>query len=314
METIEKIFNILAQSSESVSGEELGEYACVSRAAVKKCITKLQDMGIEITSSRKGYKYTRSDTLTPYTLKKSLEDAGVDIRVKYVYDTISTNIDARNYATHEDYDYVCVAAMQSSGKGRIGRKFDAKEGGVYVTLAIRPKHMVITDSLKLVLLSGIAVARTLEFYGLKPTIKWPNDVFVEGRKICGILLESILESEYVDRVFLGIGINVNNSLDESLKDVAVNTKELLGKALLREEVITHLLSNLTQMIEEYEREGFVPFEEEYIAKSMTIGRVVTVSTKDAKITGEVTGLTKEGYLLMNVEGEKVTVFAGDVGV
>lgn len=312
--TIDKIFDMLFASGESVRGEEIAEKLGITRTAVNKHIKKLQADGINIETSRKGYRYLPSDTLTEITLAKKLQEKGVDIDV-IVKEVESTNVSAKQLVTETNGigDFVFIAPKQGKGKGRISREFVSNEGGIYMTLCYKPTNLAVTDSLKIVLLTGLCVARILNKYVDNVSIKWPNDVFVNDKKICGILLESIISEYTVDKLILGIGINVSNDIPANLEHIATSLARQ-GVSAYREDIIIELITMLYEELARYSKEGFAPFLDEYLAMSRTIGRDVVLNGMNGKTTGRAVGLSDEGYLLLEHDGVVEKVIVGDIEV
>ena len=166
-------------------------------------------------------------------------------------------------------DVAVIAGEQTVGKGTKGRSFSSEKGGVYLSL-LKLFPCKAKDSFSIMQSSAVAVCKTLAAFGIKAQIKWPNDIFVGEKKICGILIENMLSGEYVSSSVIGIGLNVNNSLPPFLSDTAISAKEVLGEELPIDSVIATLLYNLYQPTTEYE----------YKSLSMVLGREITVLRGD----------------------------------
>ena len=166
-------------------------------------------------------------------------------------------------------DVAVIAGEQTVGKGTKGRSFSSEKGGVYLSL-LKLFPCKAKDSFSIMQSSAVAVCKTLASFGIKAQIKWPNDIFVGEKKICGILIENMLSGEYVSSSVIGIGLNVNNSLPPFLSDTAISAKEVLGEELPIDSVIATLLYNLYQPTTEYE----------YKSLSMVLGREITVLRGD----------------------------------
>lgn len=312
--TTEKIFDMLYASNEPISGEVIASTLGITRIAVNKHIQKLRADGVNIESGRKGYMYIKGDSLTECTLASKLASKGINMRV-FVREVDSTNTSVKQILSEDSEigDFVYVAPRQTKGRGRLAREFVSTEGGIYMTLCYRPKAMEVTSSLNIVLLTGLCVAKVLSRYVDNITIKWPNDVFVGDKKICGILLESVLAECMVDRLILGIGVNINNAIPPELSDIATNLCTYVGEQS-REDIIVDIVDTLCQSLDIYQKEGFEPFREQYEGLSRTIGREVTVTSLDGKVCGKAVGLSPEGYLLLEKEGKIQKIIVGDVGV
>ncbi len=311
--TIDKILEMLLESNDYLSGEFIGNQLGISRIAVNKQIKKLISNGVAIEISRKGYKFVESDILTPQTLSKKLQSKGIDIPV-FVEEVTSTNTEAKLLYPELNKEFLCVAPRQSSGKGRLDRVFVSGLGGVYMTLCYKPKKMFVTDSLKIVLMTGLAVAKVLKKYTDDVAIKWPNDVFVNGKKICGILLESVVTENVTEAIFLGIGVNITNEIPDELKSKVTSLKLENIPTLPRDVYISEILQLLYQMFEDYQKFGFAPFLNDYCDLSMSINHNVVVNVNGNKKCGVGVGLSEEGYLLLENNGEIEKIILGDIEV
>ncbi len=183
-----------------------------------------------------------------------------------------------------------------------------------MTLCYKPKKLLVSDSLKLVLLTGLAVAKVLKKYTENVTIKWPNDVFVNGKKICGILLESVITENITEAVFLGIGVNITNDIPKDLQSKATSLKLENLELVPREQLICEIIELLYQMLALYQEKGFEPFIKEYTDLSISINHNVVVNVGDSKKSGFGMGLSEEGYLLIENNGIIEKIILGDIEV
>ncbi len=311
--TIDRILKMLVDSKEYLSGEFIGKELGISRIAVNKQIKKLMESGIDIEVSRKGYKYKENDSLTVQTLSKRLADIGINIPV-FVEEVVSTNTEVKKIYPEINKDFLFVAPKQLNGRGRLDRVFVSGLGGVYMTLCYKPHNLIVSDSLKIVLLTGLAVAKVLKKYTDNVAIKWPNDVFVCGKKISGILLESVVTENMTEAIFLGIGINITNEIPATLIDKVTSLKLENVEIMPREQLITEIIELLYNMLEVYQKEGFAPFLEEYTSLSMTINHNVTVNNNGITKSGFGVGLSEEGYLLLKNGDNIEKIILGDIEV
>ncbi len=226
--TKEEILNILRESGECVSGEFLAEKLGVSRAAVWKHVHTLikEGYGIDVQQGC-GYKLlTVPDKLYPSEVRYGLQTKLLGKRVVHLNLTGSTNTVARQMAERGiEEGTVVFAENQTRGKGRLGRKWLTKQGGVWMSLVLKPSIDPM-HAPSITLLAAVSVTKALRGAGLEAVIKWPNDVLVNGKKICGILTEMSAETDAVNFIVLGIGVNVNN---EPPMETATSIKAELGK-------------------------------------------------------------------------------------
>lgn len=154
-----------------------------------------------------------------------------------------------------DEDVIVVAERQLKGKGTNGRSFSSEEGGLYVSVMKRYENFDFSNTFSIMINACVAVCRTIEAYGVKPNVKWANDVLVGGKKICGTLIENRLGADNVCTSIVGIGLNVNNVLPDELKDIATTLREVKGKKLNLRAVRGKLIKNLakTYTVDDYKK-------------------------------------------------------------
>jgi BirA family biotin operon repressor/biotin-[acetyl-CoA-carboxylase] ligase len=206
--------------------------------------------------------------------------------------------------------------VQSAGRGRLGRSWNADAGSLCTSIVLRPAISPVQAPL-LTLISGLAVAYAIrEVTGITSDlgIKWPNDVILEGRKVCGILTELSTEMERVGYVIVGIGINVNNSeFPEELKDKAGSLLTLTGKSYSRAKLATALINQLMRLYTLFKEQGFSAVRDEYNSLCLNIGKVC--ESADGKYKGECLGINDEGRLeLKSADGSVEKIFSGEVSL
>lgn len=167
-----------------------------------------------------------------------------------IFDSLPSTNDYCEERNFEE-DEVVIARKQTGGKGTKGRSFCSPEGGVYLSL-VRLNPCKAENAFSIMITSCMAVVKTLESYNVRAGIKWANDVYVNGKKICGILIKNVLEGENVKKSITGIGINVNNDIPKELENIAVNLKSIVGETDINE-FYKRLIENLykTYSVEEY---------------------------------------------------------------
>jgi len=302
--TRQKILKFLKENPKYVSGEFLSKKLGISRVSVWKHIRNLQQDGYIIDASQKGYRLISSpDLLLPY------EFPGWEEKIFHFNELDSTMNIARKMAKEGAKEWtIIIAETQTQGKGRLGRKWLSSKGGIYFTVILRPKITPLYAP-RINLMASIAVARTIrKLFNLKAELKWPNDVLLNGKKICGILAEMDAEIDKINYVNLGIGINVNNIISKQ-EETAISLKEILGKevdrksffySLLKELKETQALLNKADLLEEWKR------------LSATLNKIVKVITINGEIIGKAIDIDAYGALLIKTsEGSLKSIFAGD---
>ncbi len=228
----------------------------------------------------------------------------------------STNDVAKELAVKGAQEGVVVLAeKQSSGRGRYGRSWFSPEGGLWVTIILRPKIMV-DEAYKLTFMAGVAVANVLRKYGVNPLIKWPNDVFVDGKKISGILTEVNSKKDYVEFTLVGIGINVNNvisKLAEKHGISAISLRECLNGKIDFDKFLRCFLSEFEELYVEFSCMGFEPILGKWKKNNLVLNRFVEVYGLGSKFSGFAIGIDSYGALLIRLENDEVkTIVSGDL--
>lgn len=287
-----------------VSGEALARRLGISRVAVWKQVRELRERGYVVQSSAKGYRLESCpDLLLP------TEFPGWEARFHHVPVVDSTMHLARILARRgEPEGTVVIAEQQTSGRGRLDRHWLSPGGGIYLTLVTRPS-VAPSQAPRINLLAAVVVSRTLErLYGLAARVKWPNDVLVDGRKVCGILAEMDAECDAVRFVNVGIGLNANSRVADE-QPAGVSLLELLGapvdRVLLVREIVQDVLDSLPRLTSG-------ALLDEWRSRTVTLGREVSVACGDSTIRGIALDITASGTLLVqDAGGETHEVVAGD---
>lgn len=258
------------------------------------------------------------DLITESEIKKFMKSSRMGRKVVYFEETDSTNIQAKLIKKGSDWDgTLVIAEKQNLGKGRRGRSWSSPAGsGIWMSLLIKPD--IPTDRVSSVtLVSALAVHRALR--KLCPSgllIKWPNDLVINGKKLCGILTEMSCESS-INYVVIGIGINVNNSsFPEEIGETATSLSGSLGHAVKRAPIVADFLSEFENLYEDFEKKGDISFMlDEYERFLANKDRRVRVLKPENEWEGTARGVNKRGELLVeNDRGEIITVISGEVSV
>nr|WP_114299220.1 biotin--[acetyl-CoA-carboxylase] ligase [Anaerobacterium chartisolvens] len=319
-----------------VSGEALSEQLGVSRTAVWKYINELKSQGYIIeSSSKKGYSLSEGpEVISAYEIGHGLETQVVGKDIKYFNELDSTNTYAKLIAAEGCADGTAVIAeAQTAGKGRLGRGWSsAHKKGIWMSIVLRP--LIAPEEIQIMTLAAsIAVAKAIEQEcHVRPGIKWPNDVLLESKKVCGILTEMNCEIERINFLVLGIGINVNHDMEdfpEALREIAGSLKECCGgevaepkKEFSRKNIIRCILAELdviyrrlnTENEEAYADEA-KQIVDEWKKYSVTIGRRVKAAMKGQELVGVATDITRDGRLIIACEDGSIReVMSGEVSV
>lgn len=248
-------------------------------------------------------------------LVRCLENNAFIHTVRELAETDSTNRVAKELAAGGASEGVLVVAeQQRNGRGRLGRSFFSPDGGIYMSLILRPR-IPAEKAVLVTTCAAVAVARAIDrVCGCSAGIKWVNDIFVDGKKVCGILAEAGLspESEYPDYIVLGIGINVRKqSVPEELKDIVGCLEENRTDTIKKEVLIAAVWEEFSEL---YQNLSTAVYMDEYRERSVLLGREVTVLAPEGNYKAVVTDIDQEGRLMILREGKSVLLSSGEVSV
>ena len=302
-----------------ISGQELAERLNISRTAIWKAINSLKESGFQIESQTKlGYKLVESDDkLSDEGIRKGLRDELKDIDIVIFAEIDSRNTEAKRRLYSSDVkDFtVIVADMQKGGRGRTGKSFTSPKGsGVYFSIILHPKDSYDFSYFDLTTVkAAVAVAEGIrESTGKQAEIKWVNDLFLKGKKICGILseLDADFESRSVKSVIVGIGINVNKPKDDSFKDLK-DIAGYIGTDVIRNEILSSILNAF------YEN-NYVKSDNEiidyYKKHSLVIGRDLSFVLNGKKYSAKGVDINDKGNLIVDTGSERLTLSSGEVSI
>ena len=202
---------------------------------------------------------------------------------------------------------VFVADMQKEGKGRKGRRWESREGGLYFSFVLCGE--AFSKPFQIPLLAGLSISDFLNSLGIRTAVKWPNDVYVCGRKVAGILAELVK-----DRIIVGVGLNVNQrSFPRDLEDRATSIYLTTGKSWNRKEILLGVLEKLEEYLRDYKEEGFESFREKIEERLLFRGEEVVVLS-EKPIAGILEGIDEDGFLILRTSEGFVRITAGDVSL
>ena len=317
-----KILQLLRNTQGYVSGQQLCDELGVSRTAVWKVINQLKEEGYEIEAVRnRGYRILEAaDVLNGSEIKSRLRTQKIGGQVYYQSEIDSTNSWMKRLAEEGVPDgSVTIADMQSRGKGRRGRVWVTPFGtSIPFSILLRPDIRPERASM-LTLVMGLCVAQAIrELYGLKTGIKWPNDVVVHGKKICGILTEMTMQADYIDSVIIGVGINANmQEFSSELTDKATSLRNELGRPVKRADIVVKILEifeeNYHIFLQTQDLSGLI---EDYHGYLLNKDKEVRVLQPGDEHTGVARGIDEMGNLIVerSDNGQTEKVFAGEVSI
>lgn len=317
----EEILRLLRSADGYISGQELCNRFGVSRTAVWKAINQLKEAGYEIEAQQnKGYRLMAApDLMTEAEIKSLMHTEWVAKEVLY-FDTIdSTNTKAQELA-EKGYPSgtLVVADKQESGKGRRGRSWVSPSGtGIFMTLMIKPDINPNNASM-LTLVAALAVAKAItSVTGEEAMIKWPNDIVVNSKKVCGILTEMNAQFDYINHIVVGIGINVHNeSFPEEISQMASSLMiEAGGKRFHRAQIIADTMSYFEQYYDTFlKTQDLSALVREYDELLVNRNKSVRVLDPKEPFDGKAMGITPKGELIVDTWESRKLVSSGEVSV
>ena len=284
-------------------------------------MNQLKDEGYEIEAVKnKGYKLlNQPDILSVNEIAGRLNTKWAGRQLYCLEETGSTNTDAKRLIEEGASDGTLVVAdKQNGGKGRRGRSWSSPKGtSIYMSIALKPSYNPDKASM-VTLIMALAVAKGIrEQTGLAAFIKWPNDVVVNKKKVCGILTEMNAEPDYIHSVVIGTGINVNEQeFPEEIKETATSLFLEKGEKITRAQLVVSVMEYFEQDYEKFlEREDLSGLLEEYNELLINRGKKVKVLDPKQEWEGTAGGINEKGELLVEDEkGQLVKVYAGEVSV
>ncbi|MDY3909462.1 MAG: biotin--[acetyl-CoA-carboxylase] ligase [Eubacterium sp.] len=308
-----------ANRDKSLSGQEIAEQIGVTRAAVWKAVNTLKQEGYRIEAvNNRGYRLLEeSDILSPEGIKLELDEKYRNYKID-VYKTIdSTNQEVKRQALEgAGQGLVVLAEQQTMGKGRRGRSFYSPAGtGIYMSVLFRPSPEQSKDVVLVTTAASVAICRAIrKVLNEEPQIKWVNDVYFRGKKVCGILTEAVsdFESGQIDTVVVGIGINYHvpeDGFPEEIRGIAgsVCTDENM---IPRNSLVAAVLNELFAI---YEKLSEREYMEDYRRWSNVIGKDVRFTSGDGWMDAKALDIDDNGGLLVQLDnGEKKTLRTGEI--
>ena len=318
-----KVLSFLkSHNIEYLSGQDLSDVLKISRVAVWKHIKKIRSLGYKIESKQKlGYRLVKStNLLLPWEITSDLKTKTIGKRAYYFDSIDSTQNFAIEIASNsKENGTVVISQKQTRGRGRLGRKWLSPTGGIWLSIVLHPKFDIAMSTL-FPIGAALALSNTIEkIFGKKVELKWPNDVTINSKKVAGMLIDVSIESNKIEYLVLGVGINfkVNISqLEKSLK----SSENFYGVTSLIENgkdespilFVKSFLVELEKIFELLEKGENKIIINNWTKKSSTIRKDISVSTSDGKINGKVIKLDNDGALIVKENNQFRRILAGDI--
>jgi len=349
------LFELRKLSGSYVSGEALSVQLGVSRTAIWKHVRELREEGYKIgSSSKKGYMLSAVPELNENEIKNGLQTIYLGRTIVYLETVGSTNTYAKKISLEGCHEgTVVVSENQTSARGRLGREWHSEGGkGIWMSVVLRPS--IPPESVQIITLAAaVAVVKAIQYVtGIEAAIKWPNDIILNGKKLCGILTEMSCEMERVNFIVVGIGINVNHSEEDfpqnlrkiatSLKIFSQSIKNGDSHSYNRSAILKRLLFELEQMYnvinncpsnkidvdlntngnaviaensDSLTKEDSNSIVNEWRKYSLTLGKEITVIARGGEYNGIAVDITSDGRLIVLAnDGIKHEILSGEVSI
>ncbi len=299
-----RILAKLKKEEGPISGQVLSVQLGITRVSVWKHIQQLQALGYDITSSAKGYRLNHSPDV-PYPW----EFAGREDKIVYHAELPSTMDAAKHLARKGCPEFTTViAGCQTNGRGRLSRQWISDKGGLYFTMVLRPELPPVL-SFRVGFLASLTLARVInDIFAVNVRVKWPNDLLVDERKICGMLSEIDAEADRVSYINIGIGLNVNND-PSPIEPAATSLKTILGYKVSKKEILSRYLDSFEAQMQAGAHEDVI---ERWKQMAVTLNRDVKVVTTRDIYTGKAVDVDETGALILKCsDGSLKTIHYGD---
>ena len=297
-----KILSLLkSHKSEYLSGQDLSDVLKISRVAIWKHIEKIRSLGYKIESRQQsGYKLIDiPDLLLPWEITENLKTKFIGKRA-YYFDTIDSTQDFALKIASQDNENgtIIISKKQTGGKGRMKRRWFSPIGGIWMSIIIHPDFDISNTTL-VPIATSLALCKAIEkTTRIKPELKWPNDITIKGKKVAGILVDTSIESNKIESLILGVGINFKIKQDKLKKNI-VNSPNYYGATTLvkKNESALHLVQQFLYELEvifQWINSGLtkkIIFE--WTKRSSTIGKNISIINDKKTVTGKATKIDND---------------------
>ncbi|MCA1063160.1 biotin--[acetyl-CoA-carboxylase] ligase [Rossellomorea sp. AcN35-11] len=318
-----KLLHALSESDqEFLSGQALADIAGCSRTAIWKHIEELRKEGFVLEAVRKkGYRIIATpDSVTESKIRLGLQTKTLGRVIRYEESVESTQRIAHVLAGEGAPEGTLVIAdEQTAGRGRLMREWHSSKGtGIWMSLILKPL-LPPQKAPQFTLITAVAVVQAIEeTTDLHPEIKWPNDILIDGKKVTGILTELQAESDKINSIIIGIGMNVNHTKEhfpDELQSIATSLSIEQGNLLSRSDIVQKVLERIESLYSIYMNEGFTPIKLLWESYAISIGKNIRARTINGTIEGRALGITEEGVLkIEDSTGMVHQIYSADIEV
>ncbi|MGL5695047.1 MAG: biotin--[acetyl-CoA-carboxylase] ligase [Peptostreptococcaceae bacterium] len=316
----EKIIDIILDSdSEFISGEEIAKILGISRSAVWKHIRVLKEQGYNIESiNKKGYRLAEkpTDLLNSHNIGYGLSTKFIGKNIIHFESIDSTNIYAKKIAQDELDGTVIISEEQTNGRGRLGRIWDSKAyEGIWMSIVLKPNILPYKTPF-LTIVAAVSIAKALDTLGVSVGIKWPNDIILNNKKLCGVLTELSAEIDRVNYIVLGIGMNVKTlDFSKEIENIATslyNEGYVIPRVDIVKEILKEIEKNYLRYVENIDKKSIL---DEYRKYSVIIGKNIYTIKNNEKELVQCIDINEDGNLVVKrSDGNIEEIISGEISI
>jgi BirA family transcriptional regulator, biotin operon repressor / biotin---[acetyl-CoA-carboxylase] ligase len=310
----DKLLKLLS-TEHFISGEKLATSINVSRTAIWKQIKSLKNLGYQIESKKnKGYRLVcNPDIPIPEEILKNLDTQIIGKKIIYFKEISSTNSYAKKIIDKKTPEgTVIIADVQTEGRGRKNRFWVSPTGGLWFSIILYP-NIPPQHGMLVTMTASISVAQAIkQIADINPVIKWPNDVLINGKKVCGILTEIDAEMDKINYSIIGIGVNVNNKIEKNLEKIATSLNQEKGLDVSRLKLIQSILKNFDENYMELKKGNIQRIRKLWFSYANIINKKIRVTGENEVNSGVVVDVDESGCLILDTAHGKLRIVSGDV--
>ena len=320
-----KVLSFLkSHKSEYLSGQDLSDVLKISRVAVWKHVKKIRALGYTVESKQKrGYRFMKTTKqLLPWEVTSKLSTNYIGKRIYYFEETDSTQNFALQIAQNKkENGTIIIAQKQTHGKGRLNRKWISPKGGIWFSIILQP-NFTIEESVLLPIVTAIALSTAIQkSLKIKTNVKWPNDITLNRKKVAGIIIDASFQSNYIENIIIGVGINYKIKSKELEKRITAMPNFYGADSLLNESqtnppitLIKDFIHELEKKIDELSNGRKSKIIREWTKNSETINKKVIINTTNGKISGTAKKIDSDGALILKTKHGDKRILVGDITI
>ena len=320
-----KVLSFLkSHKSEYLSGQDLSDVLKISRVAIWKHVKKIRALGYTVESKQKrGYRFMKTTRqLLPWEVTSKLSTNYIGKRIYYLEETDSTQNFALQIAQNKkENGTIIIAQKQTHGKGRLNRKWISPKGGIWFSIILQP-NFTIEESVLLPIVTAIALSTAIQkSLKIKTNVKWPNDITLNRKKVAGIIIDASFQSNYIENIIIGVGINYKIKSKELEKRITAMPNFYGADSLLNESQTNPPITLVKDFIHELEKKiGELSdgkkskIIKEWTKNSETINKKVIINTANGKISGTAKKIDGDGALIVKTRRGDERILVGDVTI